>query len=65
NSKSNLNSISDGKLAPTFSAYEESERGKIDANGRKLRRLIYRWNEGFTREAVEPQFDDCAFTSDH
>jgi hypothetical protein len=32
------------RLAPTFSAYEESERGRIDANGRKLRRIVYRWN---------------------
>jgi hypothetical protein len=35
------------RLAPTFSVYEESERGKIDDNGRKLRRIIYRWNGRF------------------
>ena len=35
------------RLAQTFSAYEESERGKIDDNGRKLRRIVYRWNGRF------------------
>jgi len=39
-----LNVIRNGHLAPSFSAYEESERGRIDANGRKLRRIVYRWN---------------------
>jgi hypothetical protein len=39
-----LNVIRQGRLAPSFSAYEESERGRIDANGRKLRRIVYRWN---------------------
>lgn len=40
--------IMNGKrLAPSFSAYEEDERGKIDANGRKLRRIVYRWNGRF------------------
>jgi hypothetical protein len=32
------------RLAPSFSAYEEDERGKINDNGRKLRRIVYRWN---------------------
>jgi hypothetical protein len=41
---SELSIIRNGRLAPTFSAYEESDRGKIDANGRKLRRIVYRWN---------------------
>jgi hypothetical protein len=36
-----------GKLAPRFSAYEEHERGTIDAAGRKLRRVVYRWNGRF------------------
>jgi hypothetical protein len=39
-----LNIIRNRRLAPTFSAYEENDRGKIDADGRKLRRIIYRWN---------------------
>ncbi len=32
------------RLAPSFSAYEEDERGRINDNGRKLRRIVYRWN---------------------
>lgn len=39
-----LNVIRQGRLALSFSAYEENERGGIDANGRKLRRIVYRWN---------------------
>ena len=39
------------RLAQTFSAYEESERGKIDDNGRKLRRIIYHWNGKFYAQA--------------
>lgn len=35
------------RLALSFSAYEEDERGKIDDNGRKLRRIVYRWNGRF------------------
>ena len=35
------------RLAPTFSVYEEDERGNIKAAGRKLRRVIYRWNGRF------------------
>lgn len=42
-----LQVISNNRLAPTFSAYEEDDRGKIDSNGRKLRRIIYRWNGKF------------------
>lgn len=42
-----LDIIRDGKLAPRFSAYEEDERGTIDAAGRKLRRVVYRWNGRF------------------
>jgi len=44
---SELNIIRKGKLAPSFSAYEEHERGAIDANGRKLRRVVYRWKARF------------------
>lgn len=35
------------RLAGTFSAYHEDDAGKIDSNGRKLRRTIYRWNGRF------------------
>jgi len=42
-----LNIIRNHLLAPSFSAYEENERGKFDANGRKLQRIIYRWNGRF------------------
>jgi hypothetical protein len=44
-SASELRIIVNGKMAQSFSAYEESpnDRG-IDANGRKLRRIVYRWN---------------------
>ena len=39
-----LNIIRNGRLAPTFSAYEQDEHGKID---NRLRRIIYRWNRKF------------------
>ena len=42
-----LTIIRNGKLAPGFSAYEEHERGTIDANGRKLRRVVHRWTGRF------------------
>ena len=42
-----LNIIRNGKLAPRFSGYEEDPRGPIDANGRRLRRVVYRWNGRF------------------
>jgi hypothetical protein len=46
-----LKIIRHGRMAPSFSAYEmsaeESGPGVIDANGRKLRRLVYRWNGKF------------------
>jgi len=35
------------RLALSFSVYEEDERGKIDDNDRKLRRIVYRWNGRF------------------
>lgn len=44
---SELNVIVNGRLAPSFSAYEESERGRIEASGRKFHRIIYRWNGKF------------------
>lgn len=39
-----LNIIRNGRLAPTFSAYEQDEHGKIDD---RLRRVIYRWHGKF------------------
>ena len=43
-----LNIFVNGRLAPSFSAYEENEHGKIEpTEGRKLRRIIYRWNGRF------------------
>ena len=39
------------RLSPSFSAYEQSERGRIDASGRKLRRVVYRWNGRFYSRA--------------
>lgn len=39
-----LNIIRNGRLAPTFSAYEQDEHGKIDG---RLRRVVYRWNGKF------------------
>jgi hypothetical protein len=42
-----LKILQGNRLALSFSAYEEDERGKIDDNGRKLRRIIYRWNGRF------------------
>lgn len=44
--------IRGGRLAPSFSAYQENERGTIDDNGRTLRRIVYRWNGRFY-EAVK------------
>lgn len=44
---SELNVIRGNRLAQTFSAYEESERGRINDNGRRLRRVGYRWNGRF------------------
>lgn len=42
-----LKIFSDNRLAQSFSAYEEDDRGKIDDNGRRLRRIVYRWNGRF------------------
>ena len=39
-----LNIIRNGRLAPTFSAYEQDDHGKID---NRLTRVIYRWNGKF------------------
>jgi hypothetical protein len=48
---SELNVIVNGHLAPSFSAYEVDERGRIDADGRRLRRIVYRWNGRFYQRA--------------
>ncbi len=42
-----LKIISGNRLARSFSAYETDEHGEIDDNGRRLRRIIYRWNGRF------------------
>ena len=42
-----LKLIRNNRLAPSFSAYEENERGKVEDNDRKLRRIVYRWNGRF------------------
>lgn len=40
-----LNIIRQGRLAPSFSAYDVNDRGKIHGNqNRNLNRIIYRWN---------------------
>ena len=39
-----LNIIRNNRLAPSFSAYEQDEHGKIDG---RLTRVIYRWNGKF------------------
>ncbi len=42
---SELRVIVNGKMARSFSAFEESSNDRgIDANGRKLHRIVYRWN---------------------
>ena len=46
-----LKIFSGNRMAPSFSAYEEDEGGKIDDNGRKLRRVVYRWNGRFYARA--------------
>lgn len=43
-SAAELNVIANGRLAPSFSAYETDEHGRVAANGQKFRRVIYRWN---------------------
>ncbi len=43
-SASELNLIVNGRLAPSFSAYETDEHGRVEVNGQKFRRVIYRWN---------------------
>jgi hypothetical protein len=42
-----LRIIRNHRLASSFSAYEESERGTIRDSGRRLSRIVYRWNGKF------------------
>ena len=42
-----LRIIRNHRLAPSFSAYEESDRGAVRDSGRRLSRLVYRWNGKF------------------
>ncbi len=42
-----LDIIRGRRLAQTFSVYKGDERGRIDDNGRRLRRVVYRWNGRF------------------
>ena len=44
---SELNVIVKGRLAPSFSAYDANEHGRIEASGRKFHRIVYRWNGRF------------------
>jgi hypothetical protein len=46
-SATELKVINAHRLAPSLSAYEEDDGGKIDSNGRRLRRIVYRWNGRF------------------
>jgi len=46
-SASELNIIVNGRLAPSFSAYEQDDHGRIKANDQRFRRIIYRWNGKF------------------
>jgi hypothetical protein len=42
-----LNIIRKGRLAPSFSAYEQDEHGRVDSSGKRLNRIVYRWNGRF------------------
>ncbi len=42
-----LNIIRKGRLAPSFSAYEQDEHGRVDAHGKRMNRIVYRWNGRF------------------
>ncbi|HEX3280363.1 MAG TPA: hypothetical protein VHR36_03955 [Pyrinomonadaceae bacterium] len=42
-----LELIKNKRLVKSFSTFAEDERGKIESNGRKLRRTVYRWNGRF------------------
>jgi len=44
---SELNIIRKGRLAPSFSAYEQDDNGRVDAHGKRMNRIVYRWNGRF------------------
>jgi len=44
---SELNIIVKGRLAPSFSAYEVSDTGRIEFQGQHLQRIVYHWNGRF------------------
>jgi hypothetical protein len=46
-SAAELKIVARNRLTPSFSAYQEDEHGRIDSGGRKLRRIVYRWNGRF------------------
>lgn len=46
-SASELNVIVKGRLAPSFSSYEQDDHGRIESSGRRFHRIIYRWNGRF------------------
>lgn len=46
-SASELNVIVNGRLAPSFSAYQQDDQGRIKVNDQRFRRIIYRWNGSF------------------
>jgi len=46
-----LGVIRRSRLAATFSAYEDDEQGPVDDNGRRLRRVVYRWNGRYYAKA--------------
>jgi hypothetical protein len=48
NDATELNIIRNGRLAPSFSAYEQDDHGKIDE---RLTRIVYRWNGKFYTRA--------------
>jgi hypothetical protein len=44
---SELDIIRKGRLATSFSAYEQDEHGRIDAIGKRMNRIVYRWTGRF------------------
>lgn len=42
-----LQVVKNKSLVKSFSTFADDEHGKIDSNGRKLRRIVYRWNGRF------------------
>ena len=42
-----LQVVKNKDLVKSFATFAEDEHGKIESNGRKLRRIVYRWNGRF------------------